>query len=295
MEFMDSTGLIFASIAIAIVFYLIGYNVCENRAHKELIEKLNKEKERADKEILGKFTLCQNKMDACRNLLQKAADDTLQSCPWMARQVADVLYLYDMQVEEELKYKVRPALKAADQVKKIAKEKRELQTQVKMLEYQIAFWYESFPWLEDYKEVPVKEAWEYRNSSYEGSTDDGTKNWLSPEEYEKLSSYEKSQRSLDRYRRRKKSNWEIGIEYERYIGYLLEMDGWHVEYHGAMMGMEDMGIDLLASKEEKNLVIQCKRWGAEKIVRENTVCQLFGSTAMMAVRNESRTYTPVFI
>ena len=49
------------------------------------------------------------------------------------------------------------------------------------------------------------------------------------------------------------------------------------------MGMEDMGIDLLASKEEKNLVIQCKRWGAEKIVRENTVCQLFGSTAMMAV------------
>ena len=40
----------------------------------------------------------------------------------------------------------------------------------------------------------------------------------------------------------------LGQEYERYIGYLLEKEGWRVIYCGARKGKRDSGIDLICSK-----------------------------------------------
>ena len=54
---------------------------------------------------------------------------------------------------------------------------------------------------------------------------------LSPKEYNKLSDTEKYQLALDRYLNRKnKSLWEIGISFERYIGYLCENRHYEVKY-----------------------------------------------------------------
>lgn len=157
-----------------------------------------------------------------------------------------------------------------------------------------SFWESLFPWLSDFKEVPVQEAWLYKDTKYEKDYD-FAKNWISPVEYQKLSSEKRNQLSLDRYRKRKKSNWEAGIEYERYVGYLLEKDGWIVEYRGALLGLEDMGVDLVATKNKANIAVQCKRWSSWKTIHENSICQLLGSAAAMSVSSKSKTYSPVFI
>ena len=54
--------------------------------------------------------------------------------------------------------------------------------------------------------------------------------------------------------------WELGIEYERYIGYLWESQGYKVIYNGATKGSADGGIDLIFISEFTTYVIQCKRW-----------------------------------
>ena len=66
--------------------------------------------------------------------------------------------------------------------------------------------------------------------------------------YEGLTPSEKLQKMLDWYwNRPSKSNWQIGRDYERYIGYLYETKGWNVYYHGKK-GFEDLGRDLICKK-----------------------------------------------
>ena len=104
------------------------------------------------------------------------------------------------------------------------------------------------------------------------------RNWISPEEYQSLSTTERYQLALDRYVSRAKSAWDVGIEYERYIGYLCEKSGYSVYYSGAIKCKEDMGRDLILEKEGTIVLVQCKRWAREKTIHENHVFQLAGST-----------------
>lgn len=202
-----------------------------------------------------------------------------QQSPWLAGQYADLLYIWDMRASDALARKKRPARKAAEEVRQIAKEKRELQTQLKMYEYQFDFIKATFPWMEEFIEAPPKDAY----ASVIGLTDkegyDKYRNWLSPEEYDQLSTAEKFQLALDRYSKSPKNNWEAGIIYERFIGYEFESQGYRVEYFGACNGYQDLGIDIIAKKDDDTLVIQCKRYSG-KPVRENVVFQLFGTTTL---------------
>ena len=36
----------------------------------------------------------------------------------------------------------------------------------------------------------------------------------------------------------------VGQDYERYIGYIYEQQGYKVQYHGIKKGFADLGIDL---------------------------------------------------
>lgn len=56
------------------------------------------------------------------------------------------------------------------------------------------------------------------------------------------------------------NKWKFGRDYERYIGYLLELGGYHVIYNGALWGKSDGGIDLFAFKDGYIHLVQCKRW-----------------------------------
>src|SRR5207249_2985932 len=99
--------------------------------------------------------------------------------------------------------------------------------------------------------------------------------WLTDAEYKKLPNIEKYQLALHRYWQKKKSRWEIGRDYERFIGYQYEKSGCAVHYHGIVEGLEDLGRDLIATKGDHIEIIQCKYWSQERTIYEKHVFQLF--------------------
>lgn len=67
---------------------------------------------------------------------------------------------------------------------------------------------------------------------------------------------------------------EIGRRYERYIGYLCEIDGYKVDYNGIKKGVKDGGVDLICSKRKELIIIQCKCRDEQGQIHENTILQL---------------------
>ncbi len=59
---------------------------------------------------------------------------------------------------------------------------------------------------------------------------------------------------------RAENKWKYGRDYERYVGYLFEREGFSVIYNGATLGSSDGGIDLFCFKSGIVYPIQCKRW-----------------------------------
>jgi len=234
------------------------------------------------------------KLESEKKLFDLVVSETKQTRPILAKLFADAKYEMDMYVSQMLRLKSRPAQKAADEVKQIAKEKRELIQTAKQLQYQLLSYERVFPWLEEFKEIPAPEAAAF-SSACESEEYDVIRNWLSPEEYEKLSTADKFQLAFDRWKKRKKTAWEVGIEYERYVGYRLEKMGFKVKYLGATLGLEDMGRDLLAAKKGATLVIQCKRWAKEKTVHEKHICQLCGSVTILQCQHPEREYKGLFV
>lgn len=264
-------------------------------------EQNQKDREHAQAQIALERQFHQEKIDAAKKAieaqkqnLQVLFREARQDHPELASAIADVQYRLDTNVIDYLLHKQRPAIKAAEEIRKLASEKRDLVKENRQLQYQLDFYEKLFPWLEEFKEVPTAEAVSYATEAY--STEyDAVKNWLSPEEYETLSSAQKYQLALDRWEHRKKSDWDIGIEYERYTGYRLECEGYKVRYIGASLGLKDMGRDLLAVKDGTTLIIQCKRWAKEKTIHEKHLFQLYGSTAVYAIEHPNENCKAVFV
>ena len=181
-------------------------------------------------------------------------------------------------------------------VREYAQQLKQWTTSAKLAENQLAFYEELFPWLEEFKEIPPNDAWDMVKGTTSAESEyDHYKNWLSPEEYNHLSKSERNQLALDRYKKRHKSNWEIGIEYERYVGYKYEMRGFRVSYIGATQGLEDMGRDLVAQNGNKTYIIQCKRWAQEKTIHEKHIFQLYGTTVLYRMSHPKENIQPLFV
>ena len=106
-----------------------------------------------------------------------------------------------------------------------------------------------------------------------------------------------SQAALDRYLKKSLSNLEIGIRYERYIGYLFESKGHHVVYQGVVKGFADRGIDLIVKSKNEFLVVQTKYWSQEKEIDEQLIFDLWVSTAnhkLTLNENERAITRPIF-
>lgn len=272
---------------ILLFFIAFGLLVAILVVFKKFIEEVKKN---VTKETEQKVLKEQEKLKKLREVV---IEEQRQGYPWMAKLYADFEYVFDEEKAKQLRYKSHPAIKASEQVKLIGKEKRELRAQCKQLEYQLNFYETIFPWLEEFKEVPPKEAFEYASNA--DNEYDALRKWIDPQEYNCLPSNERNQLALDRWRQRKKSNWEIGIEYERYIGYLKEKDGYRIKYQGAIKGFEDMGRDLIAYKDNDIEVIQCKRWSQNKVIHEKHIFQLYGTMILEQIENPSRNITGIFI
>lgn len=230
------------------------------------------------------------------NCIKKIQSETSQRQPWLSTLYADLEYVYDKKTASALLNKSHPAPKASSDVARISKEKREWMIKSKSLQYQLEFLISLFPWLDEFKELDISEAIASTTLPSDSLAEYETlKNWLSPEEYASLPSAEKYQLALDRYTKREKSNWQIGIEYERFVGYEYEQLGYRVKYNGALEGLNDMGRDLIATKDDEILIIQCKRWSKEKTIHEKHIFQLYGSMVLKSIENPSKTVKGIFV
>jgi len=200
--------------------------------------------------------------------------------PWLADAFAQYFELRDLEVAEFLDKKLTPAHTSAERVREIAKEKRILEKEFRITRNFIKYYESLFPWLHDFVGEDIDELIENikEKEKKEFSEEDPVKFYLTKGEYENLSTVERNQRALDRYWKKNKASWEIGRDYERYVGYLYEKNGYTIYYQGIIEGFEDLGRDLIGKKNDETLIIQCKYWAQHKTIHEKHVCQLYGTT-----------------
>jgi len=213
--------------------------------------------------------------------------------------------------EKYLRYKPRPAKDAANKVKEIRQLFNENLVWCKQIFYKYEFLLSVFPELQLYFEdedalIHLSDCSSYDEFDKER---DRVLDWVSKSEYNAMSVDARNQLALDRYKSRKKSNWEIGVEYELYIGYLLREGKspfnkkYYVIQFGELNGIHDLGRDIIAEMIDLNgqriiYVIQCKRWSETKIVHENAICQLYGSTIEYKISHRNYIncrFIPVFV
>lgn len=114
------------------------------------------------------------------------------------------------------------------------------------------------------------------------------RSYISESEFNRLSPADRRQLALNRYDKAPKTEYEVGLRYERYIGYLYELENYEVRYHGAINKYRDKGIDLYAIKKKDVLVIQCKRWNKNAVINERTIRDLSGSVSFAKTKFPKR-------
>lgn len=224
--------------------------------------------------------------------INKIIDDS-QNCPWLAERISDYFEMLDTKEEQYLIHKRNPAIVASKLIAEMKKDKKELLKENKLLQYQLTYLISNFPMLEDLMQLSnseIQEAISNINENEDNKDEyDILKNYISPEEYNKLPTIEKYQLALDRYLNKKqKSLWEIGISYERYIGYIYENKGYKVLFNGALEGFDDLGRDVIAENKNEILIIQCKYWKKERIIHEKHIFQLYGTMILKQLNTKKK-------
>ena len=166
-------------------------------------------------------------------------------------------------------------------VENVKKKYRVLKQETTELKYKYEYVIGIFPELKKYfeDEEALLSLGEIQNVSLLQDEYDHTRDYLSSEEYNALSEDERNQLALDRYKERRRANSRIaGAEYEMYISHCLRNKGYKVVEFGIEKGLEDLGRDIIATKDEFTYIIQCKRYGKHIEVHENVICQLYGTT-----------------
>ena len=232
-----------------------------------------------------KFIETAQPIEECINHIATSFDvlSTKEQIVAISSMYADIMSLKEFVIEEYLINKDIPAYKAAEVVAEVKREKRNLCKQLKIMQYEYELLCKQIPRITEYAEAPedvIEEMScvndEIKNAEY----------WLSKEEWQKLDYISRLQLALDRYNQRsKKSNRRVGYDYELYCGYNIEHNnllGCKVDslaQFGIEEGLNDLGRDIIAQCGDKTFIIQCKKWSKERLIRENTIMQLYGSAA----------------
>lgn len=242
------------------------------------------------------------KVEEEKSELEILAKEKSKGFPWLANAYADYHHIQALKEASWLEIKSHPAQKAADKVREIAGEKRETEKLWRTLKYQIEYYETLFPWLADFKDEGIDDivrqvATNQNKSDFfeNDDNDDPAKHWLTDAEYSSLSSIEKYQRALDRYYLKRKSKWEIGRDYERFIGFQYENQGWQVKYQGIVEGFADLGRDLIVTRGNEVQVVQCKYWTHRSTIHEKHIFQLYGTSIAYQIDNPNLKVRAVFV
>ncbi len=260
------------------------YRSSELEIEYKKIEKMRKEINNTEDELeTRKLTLEKEKHTlVLEEIILKKEKELLKSkvkdIPVLAKYFADREEEHYDNIENWLIHKPRPALTSAEIVRELKNDKKIIVERLKTAEY-LNLYYESLvPWLKEMEEEPLDVKNIDKAYLSKDSNNDAVTYWLTPTEYNSLSEQERNQLALDRYKKRQKSNAEIGRDFERYIGYLYEKNNFQVEYRGIIDGFEDRGRDLICTRGYQVAIVQCKYWSKNKTIHENHINQLFGTT-----------------
>tara|TARA_Y100000588_G_scaffold294258_1_gene314126 strand:+ start:333 stop:1517 length:1185 start_codon:yes stop_codon:yes gene_type:complete len=263
-------GLVVSCVIVAFIFWNLGA-----KSEKKLREQ---QRESAETELRKDLIV---RLDTL-----KSESVLLPSLGRWAGQIDELFGEFDARL---LRIKKRPALRAAEQVTAAKKETREVKFDYEIARNRVDLYESLAPWLVDYTDLSldelinaIKEEKDQKSSAGDNEDDPVTQYVpKSGTEWKKLSPAKRNQLALDRYSdpHRKRSLWRIGIDFERYVGYHYEYNGYKVRFYGALQGREDLGIDLLCENENEILVVQCKRLSIKKglPVRENSIAQIYGA------------------
>lgn len=170
----------------------------------------------------------------------------------------------------------------------IALENRTLRKQFNIAKNFVGYYESLFPWLTEYVGENLDDLLESYNKENddENEQEDPVLTYITKAEYERLSDEERNQKALDRYLMSRKKPWQIGRDYERYIGYLYETHGYIVKYEGIEKGLGDLGRDLICTKNGDIEIVQCKCWASYKTVHEKHINQLYGTAVKYYIENK---------
>lgn len=221
-----------------------------------------------------------NIIDSREKALQNIISEKSKAFPWLAEAISEFYKYQDFEIAKYLETKKHPAYKKADAVREVALENRLLRKQIKIAKNFVTYYETLFPWINEYIGEDLDDLLESiaqteKQDSEEES--DPVLKFIPKAEYEKLSPAERNQKALDRYLSSRKKAYEIGRDYERYIGYLYEIEGFKVEYMGIEKGLEDLGRDLICLKGNEIEIVQCKCWASHKTIHEKHINQLYGT------------------
>lgn len=102
--------------------------------------------------------------------------------------------------------------------------------------------------------------------------------WIKGLNYKQLDEIGQEQLAVEQYMASKKRTlWEYGSDYEKYIGEGYRKCGYDVFFNGISYGIHDMGRDIIAKKGDVTYVIQCKYWRKQYFVTESFIMQIYGS------------------
>jgi len=219
--------------------------------------------------------------------LEKQIKGNKFSTKWISEQYAKLLDRINAYIDFRTKYRSE---KTADVISSQRKRMKEAERKASFYESILTYYETLFPWLQEYRDEDddlVIQQQAETESEQAFVDDDESSYWVPKEEWFLLDSAARNQRALDRYiQSRNKSPHEIGRDYESFIGYGYEQQGYEVQYHGMIKGFEDLGRDLICKKGNEILIIQCKCWSRTKVIREKHINQLFGTMVEYAIKNK---------
>jgi hypothetical protein len=218
--------------------------------------------------------------------------DRIGSYKWLAGMMADFMTIeeHNYYLEYGSSYKNMQRHDRAIKINELKNEKKMLIQENKILKYELAYIKNVIPDAEDFLE--------YDEMGINIYSENFISNYIPKEEYDKLTNIEKNKRALEYYKTRKKTNWEIGRDFERYVGYLFEKEmRATVEYFGMEKGLSDLGRDLIVQTDDAVYIVQCKYWSKDKIIHEKHIAQLFGTFFKYKLDNSKskKNILPVFV
>jgi len=225
------------------------------------------------------------------NEIEKHLRDRAALFNWLSPLIADIHLLTEDRLRDDTDF-VKTKRNTFDpawlRVETLLSEKKQLANENKYLKYNLEYIKTLIPEIDG-----IIEDDEYKE---ELRKEDNPKKFIPKYIYDNLSDTERNIMAFDNYKKRKKSNWEIGRDYEMYIGYRAEKNGWDVEYFGIEKKLEDLGRDLISKRDNKTMIVQCKRWAENKIIHEKHIAQLFGTVEIYKFENpEEKNVKGIFI